>query len=403
MNILFISPNSPLESIGGVERYITNLTNYCNNQTQFKTVLVLPSYKESSVEETANMVTYFDENLALAKNLSSKDTIEKARLFSKVIEDIIIKHKIDVICAENFHVGLPPAYSLLLNMVAGLHKTPLVLRLHSFATTDLQIELVNQLMWNKISSVSKSVTGDCFQKGADINILSTDYLGVNVAEFNKNTATQNQLKEELNLLPENKIVLTATRILHGRKNILKEKGTINLIQAFSKLSPRYPNLRLLIAVGKPPENLKVEFEQAYEMLLGYLKLHNVEDKTIVKMFKLNEMPKVYNGSDVFALPSENETFGQVFIEAMSCGLPVIGTKVGGIPEIISDSYNGYLILPNDSSVLAQKIEELIRNNSTRDKFIMAGIKTVKNNFTSEKQFFNFMKTLEKTASSPALE
>ena len=398
MNILFISPNSPLESVGGVERYIVNLTDYCKNQSQFKTVIVLPTYKESSIEETGSVVTYFDENIALSKNISGKEISEKARLFSKTIENIIIEHKIDIICAENFHVGLPPAYSLLLNLVAGLHKIPLILRLHSFAVKDIQIELVNQLMWNKISCVSKSVAGDCFQKGADINLLSTDYLGVNINEFNKNIKTQDQLRGNLNLLPENKIVLIATRIIHGKRNILQEKGIINLIQAFSKLSPRYPKFRLLIAVGKPPDNLKTEFDRAYEMLLGYIRLHNIEAKTIVKMFKLNEMPEVYGGSDVFTLPSENETFGQVFIEAMACGLPVIGTKVGGIPEIISDSYNGYLIPPNDSSILAQMIEKLMNDRSTRNKFIKAGIKTVEDKFTSEKQLFNFMKTLEETAS-----
>ena len=398
MNILFISPNSPLESVGGVERYIINLTDYCKNQSQFKTVIVLPTYKESLIEETGSVVTYFDKNIALLKNMSGKEISEKARLFSKTIENIIIKHKIDIICAENFHVGLPPAYSLLLNMVAGLHKIPLILRLHSFAVTDLQVELVNQLMWNKISCVSKSVAGDCFQKGADINLLSTDYLGVNINEFNKNVKTQRQLRDNLNLLPENKIVLIATRIIHGKRNILQEKGIINLIQAFSKLSPRYPKLRLLIAVAKPPDNLKVEFDRTYEMLLGYIRLHNIEEKAIVQMFKLNEMPGVYGGSDVFALPSENETFGQVFIEAMACGLPVIGTNVGGIPEIINDSYNGYLIPPNDSSILAQMIEELINDRSTRNKFIKAGIKTVEEKFTSEKQLFNFMKTLEETAS-----
>ena len=397
MNILFISPNSPLESIGGVERYVVNLIDYSKNQSRFRIIVVLPTHKDSYIEQTGNVVTYFDENIALSKNISGKEISKKACLFSKMIENIIIEHKTDIICAENFHVGLPPAYSLLLNMVAGLHKIPLILRLHSFATTDLQVELVNRLMWNKISCVSKSVTGDCFQKGADINLLSTDYLGVNINEFNQNIKTQHQLKGNLNLLPENKIILTAARIITGKRNILQEKGIINLIQAFSKLSPRYPNLHLLIAVGKPPDNLKTEFDQAYEMLLGYIRLHNIEAQTIVKMFRLNEIPEAYGGSDVFALPSENETFGQVFIEAMACGLPVVGTKVGGIPEIISDSYNGYLIPPNDSSILAQMIEKLINDRSTRNRFIKAGIKTVEDKFTSEKQLFNFMKTLEETA------
>lgn len=398
MNVLFISPNSPMESVGGIERYISNLLDYCKNQTQYKTVVVLPSYKENSVEENGNVTTYFDQNIALIKNTSGKEISEKAHLFSKTIENIIIKHKIDIICAENFHVGLPPAYSLLLNMLAGLHKIPIILRLHSFAVTDLQVELVNQLMWKKISCVSKSVAGDCFQKGADINLLSTDYLGVNIKEFNKNVKIQHGFRESLNLLPENKVVLIATRIIRGKRDILQEKGIINLIQAFSKLSPRYPKFRLLIAVGKPPDNLKTEFDRTHEMLLGYIRLHNIEEKTIVKMFKLDEMPEVYAASDVFALPSENETFGQVFIEAMACGLPVIGTKVGGIPEIISDSTNGYLIPTNDSSILAQMIEKLINDHSTRNKFIKAGIKTVEDKFTSEKQFLNFINMLEETVS-----
>ena len=84
-----------------------------------------------------------------------------------------------------------------------------------------------------------------------------------------------------------------------------------------------------------------------DMLSGYLKVHHIESQTILKIFDLDEMPSVYKGADMFVLPAEmNETFGQVFIEAMSCGIPVIGAQTGGIPEIISDSYNGFLVPPD---------------------------------------------------------
>src|SRR5258708_2871331 len=118
------------------------------------------------------------------------------------------------------------------------------------------------------------------------------------------------------------------------------------------------------------------------------------------MFELNTMPDVYKGSDLFVFPSEmNETFGQTFVEAMSCGLPVIGANTGGIPEIISDSYNGYLVTPNDSSLLAQRIETLLSDNAIRDKFIKNGVKTVEDSFTSEKQFAKFINMLEEIASN----
>lgn len=396
MNVLFISRNSPFESIGGIERYLNNLIAYYKINIKSQLFLMLPTDKPSYTENSGNITILFDNSLHLSRSYSAakKETPIKAQIFAQKITQIIKENKIDIICAENFHTDLPPAYSLLLNMVTMSQKIPVVLRIHFFANTELQTELINQLKWDNISCVSKSIAGDCYQKGTDINYLSTHYLGVDTNEFNIDKKNNFNLKKQLNLLENNKIILTATRIIRGRNNILKEKGIINLIESFSKLSPRYPNLKLLIAIGKPPESLNNEFNIAYELFQGYIQLHNVQDNTILKTFTLNEMPDVYRGSDIFVLPSENETFGQVFIEAMSCGLPVIGTKVGGIPEIISDSYNGYLIPVDDSSILAQKIERLTNDRTTRDGFIKAGLKTVKEKFTAEQQFFNFNKILK---------
>lgn len=402
MNILFISPNSPHDSIGGVERYITNLVDYCKNQSKFSTFLMLPTCNKSRTEHIGRVTIYHENCLAPVEHKAGrqKNISANARIFSQHLDKIIKEHSIDIICAVNLHI-VPPAYTLLLNMIARLHNIPLVLQLHSFAGSDLQTELVNQLMWDQVSCVSKSVAGDCFQKGANIDTLSTHYLGVNTQEFNNPKTESTTLKDPLGLPHEARIVLTATRILRGYQNILQQKGVINLIQAFSKLSPRFPELRLLIAIGRPPEQTKEAFKITYEMLIGYLKLHDIDDRTIVKMYGLDEMPDVYRGSDIFVLASENETFGQVFIEAMACGLPVIGTKVGGIPEIISDSYNGYLIHPDDSSLLAQKIAILLNDRSVRERFIEAGMKTVEQTFTSERQFTDFFNMLEETGNRSA--
>lgn len=399
MNILFISPNSPFESIGGIERYVINLINYYKNQDAHEVYLILPTKEKSHVVTEGKVTIYYDTSLSIARigSNSQAETVEKARLFGKLVEEIITKHTIHIICAENIFFGPPAAYSLLLNMVANVHKIPLVLRLHMYPASDLQIALTTQLLWSKISCVSKSVAGDCFQKGADINKLSTDYLGVNLRDFNTQKDSRYKLRQKLNLPEDTKIILTASRIIRGSRIILGEKGIINLIQAFSRLSPRYPKLHLVIGVGKASVDLKNYFNSAYEMLLGYIKLHNIEKTTSVEMFELDEMPDVYRDADLFVLAAEkNETFGQVFIEAMSCGLPVIGAKSGGIPEVISDSYNGYLVPPDDSSILAQRIESIIKSDSVREKFIKAGIKTVEENFTSDNQFSSFQKMLEST-------
>ena len=394
MNVLFVSPSSPRESVGGVERYISNLIDYSKNLSDFNVKILMPTTLEDSSEEKGNVRIFLNNDMSINPNSSSSEISAKAKSFAKKVEDIIRSEKIDIIVAENFHIGFPPAFSILLNMVSAIFNIPLVLRLHSFAGTDLQRELINQLMWNRISCVSISVAGDCFTKGAEVEKLSTEYLGVNTNEFNKKQI-RSDFKKDLGLTKNNKIVMTASRIIAGRKNILKEKGIVNLIESFSKISPRHPDLRLLIAVGRAPESLKHEFNAALEKLNGYIHLRNISEKTFVKIYNLDEMPNVYREADIFVLASENETFGQVFIESMACGLPVIGTKVGGIPEIIRDSHNGYLVPAHDASILAQKIEALLINNSLREGFIRAAEKTIQNKFTLEEQFSSFMTMLQK--------
>lgn len=396
MKVLFVSANSPFMSIGGIERYVLNLINYFKVQPNVKTFLILPTTEKNHVIEDGNMTIYYDDSLYIPRKIRSSSVLAKKGLeFSELVEKIIKEHDIEIICAENIVGSVPPTYSLRLNMIAMLYKIPLMLRLHTYAEKPIEIELINQLMWDHVSCVSRSVAGDCFRKGTDINKLSTDYLGVSMDTFNDKVNPHFNLKKELGLEKNVKIIFTAGRIITGTKSMLKEKGFINLIEAFSKLSPRYPSLRLLIGVGRASENLKNEFDAAYEMLMGYIKIHNIEDKTIVKMFELDEMPDVYRGSDVFVLPAEkNETLGQTFIESMACGLPVIGANTGGIPEIISDSHNGYLVPPADPSFLAQKIENLIKDNSVKKKFVSAGKKTVEENFTSTKQFSHFHESLE---------
>jgi rhamnosyl/mannosyltransferase len=69
----------------------------------------------------------------------------------------------------------------------------------------------------------------------------------------------------------------------------------------------------------------------------------------------------YQNASVFVLPStgKTESFGMVLVEAMACGVPVIGTKVGGIPLVIDDKKTGLLVPPSDVPALAKAIRSLL--------------------------------------------
>jgi glycosyltransferase involved in cell wall biosynthesis len=80
------------------------------------------------------------------------------------------------------------------------------------------------------------------------------------------------------------------------------------------------------------------------------------------------MPWVYGGADIFVMASQIESFGMVYAEALACGIPVIGTGVGGIPEIIEDNKSGFLIRPDDPIGLSKKLNLLIENAEMRRNF-----------------------------------
>ena len=80
------------------------------------------------------------------------------------------------------------------------------------------------------------------------------------------------------------------------------------------------------------------------------------------------MPSIYNSADVLVLPSIVEPVGISAIEAISCGLPVVLSSVGGLQDIAVDGYNGFLFSPGNVQMLTNKLAELISDQNMRLQF-----------------------------------
>lgn len=93
--------------------------------------------------------------------------------------------------------------------------------------------------------------------------------------------------------------------------------------------------------------------------------------------------QAYRNCDIFVAPSRFESFGLVFLEAMREGKPVIGCAAGGMPEIIADQVNGFLVPPGDTMALTQAIMALAESPVLRKKMGDAGKKIFLEKFTSE--------------------
>ena len=121
----------------------------------------------------------------------------------------------------------------------------------------------------------------------------------------------------------------------------KRKGGPDLVAAFQLVLEKCPEATLTI-VGASPD------------------LH-VPNCTVVGKVPPEELNRYYQEASVFCLPTYQEPFGIVFIEAMTARLPIVATRVGAIPDFVEEGKNGWLIVPGDIQALADRLLRLLQN------------------------------------------
>lgn len=138
----------------------------------------------------------------------------------------------------------------------------------------------------------------------------------------------------------------------------KRKGAFDLIEAFAQLTPEQREKSELTLAGIG------EVEEALSLAESLNIKQNINFPGWVDPVGRSEL---LSKADVFVLPSYNEGLPMALLEAMSWGLPVITTPVGGIPEVVTHTQTGLLVNPGDISQLAEAVQSLIEDESLRVK------------------------------------
>jgi glycosyltransferase involved in cell wall biosynthesis len=121
------------------------------------------------------------------------------------------------------------------------------------------------------------------------------------------------------------------------------------------------------------------FEQILSMLPPHLRKHVTATGSVSRDAVAREIRE----ADILVNPSLSETFGMALVEAMASGVPVISTRVGGMPEVIEDGVTGLLIPPDDPASLAHAIQALLRDPARRQAMGAAGRERALNHYTWE--------------------
>jgi glycosyltransferase involved in cell wall biosynthesis len=172
---------------------------------------------------------------------------------------------------------------------------------------------------------------------------------------------------------------TTQVIIGNGGRLVKQKGHLHLINIAQKLKTKGLDFKILIAGEGPLHNgLKDE-----------IKTQNLTEQIVLLGF-VEDMKSFMQQIDVFVSTALWEGFGFVLAEAMVAKKPVLAFDLSSNPELVKDGENGFLIPATNIDVFADKLEQLINDNSLRKKMGEAAHLFAKSNFEKEKQFKQFL-------------
>lgn len=172
------------------------------------------------------------------------------------------------------------------------------------------------------------------------------------------------MKTALGIDPDDKVLIHIS-------NFRSVKRIPDIIDSF-KLILKETNAKLLL-VGEGPE----QFE-----LMDKVQADGLGDDVIFTG-KRDDLPELLAISDIMLLLSEKEAFGLVILEGFACGVPVIATNIGGIPEVVDDGKNGYLVALGDIEAVAVQALKIFSDEELNERLRHNALLTVAEKFNSE--------------------
>ncbi len=236
-----------------------------------------------------------------------------------------------------------------LTKLSGINrKYPWIAYHHGYTTTDLKMRAYNQLNRWSLPSASRVITvcdafaNDLSRAGVQRELISVCHNSV-VTPAAGLTQEASRLREQLGIRHSERVVLSVGRLS-------QEKGHVDLILALAALRRISPSLRFkLIIVGDGPEREQIEIVAQTNGLTEQLLFTG----------QVSQVQQYYAIADIVALPSYSEGSPNVLLEAMSAGLPIVATAVGGVPEIATTEKNALLVTVNDPEGFAGAMNRLL--------------------------------------------
>ncbi|MGM8365363.1 N-acetyl-alpha-D-glucosaminyl L-malate synthase BshA [Virgibacillus sp. W0181] len=297
---------------------------------------------------------------------------------SAKMAEVIDREKLDIL---HVHYAMPHAICAILAREIAKHDVKIVTTLHGTDITVLGIDPTFEQMIkhgieksDAVTAVSHSLATNTAETLHIQNEISVIYNFINESEYYvKNDPS---IRDKFGIGQDEKVVIHIS-------NFRKVKRITDIIHTFKKITEA-TNAKLLL-VGDGPES-----SRAHE-LVEKMEISN----HVIFLGKQKKISDLLAISDLKLLLSEQESFGLVLLEAMACGVPCIGTNVGGIPEVITHNETGYLVHLGNIEEAANCALHILTNHDVHTDFSKNAILQAQTKFHSTEIVQQYMELYER--------
>ena len=294
----------------------------------------------------------------------------------KLYGNFFSQTKPDIIHAHNMHY-FSEIHVRLLEKMACQYKCKLILTAHNVWDDILFMDLTLKIKWDKIIAVSHYIKKELIGIGVEEKKITVIHHGIKQDVFTPAVPSP-AFFEKYPKLKDRLIVFHPARIGLA-------KGCDVSIKAINVVKKKYPDVVFVFAGSKNIIDWGETQQKDIAYLVNLVKHFNLEHNVLIDYYSLEQMRHMYAVSDVVIYPStSSEPFGLAMLEAMAMEKPIIVTDMGGMPEIVKDSINGFVIHQRDFETLGHRIIQILGDDALCSRLGTTGRQILESHYTKEK-------------------
>lgn len=360
--------------IGGVETHLTILLPTLVKRGH-KVNLLTGSFENAKSKDRYKGVGISRQPVMDLNWLSKRGVIGLLEEVRATFDKFINETKPDCIHVHNMHY-FSKVHAMAIQDLSVKKGVPLILTAHNVWDDNLFLDLTKNIKWTHIVAVSHFIKREIIGTGYDHRNITVIHHGIDQDIYSPKISARAVFKK----YP----ILRGKKVIFHPARMGLAKGCDVSIKALRLIKERFPNVVLILAGTKNIIDWTQTQEKDIAYMVSLVKFLGLKNNVLIDVFPLEEMPSLYAASMVCIYPSTaSEPFGLTMLEALASAKPMVVTEAGGMPEIIKDGIDGFIIPVKDFESLASRIIQLLASKQLRERLGYTGRQIVEQQYTKE--------------------